>query len=88
MEELPGQEYTFKGVIDRVYPKHDLPADEVLTLKKGAKVMFVLNNPDAGYMNGTLGVVSKINSKAIQVRTVEENLSTSRLVTGITKSLK
>ena len=74
LEELPGQEYTFKGVIDRVYPKHDLPADEVLTLKKGAKVMFVLNNPDAGYMNGTLGVVSKINSKAIQVRTVEGKL--------------
>lgn len=30
---------------------------EKLVLKKGAKVMFLKNNPDKGYFNGTLGVV-------------------------------
>lgn len=33
-------------------------APEVLTLKKGAAVMFVKNNFDKGYVNGTLGTVS------------------------------
>lgn len=36
--------------------KHCL-APELLTLKKGALVMFVTNNFDAGYVNGTLGEV-------------------------------
>lgn len=33
-------------------------APEVLTLKKGAAVMFVKNNFEKGYVNGTLGTVS------------------------------
>lgn len=74
LDELPGQEYTFKGIIEGIYSKHDLPADQELTLKKGAKVMFVLNNPDAGYVNGTLGVVSKISNTSIEVRTVDGKL--------------
>lgn len=32
-------------------------APEVLTLKEGASVMFVKNNPAKGYINGTLGTV-------------------------------
>ncbi|MGB0850264.1 MAG: PIF1 family DEAD/DEAH box helicase, partial [Bacteroidia bacterium] len=31
---------------------------EKLVLKKGAKVMFLKNNPDKGYYNGTLGIVA------------------------------
>lgn len=33
-------------------------APEVLTLKKGAAVMFVKNNFEKGYVNGTLGVIA------------------------------
>lgn len=68
LEELPGKAYTYHGFIDRQYPKIDLPADEHLTLKKGAKVMFVLNRPDEGYMNGTLGVVESLNENSIKVK--------------------
>jgi hypothetical protein len=32
-------------------------APEVLTLKKGARVMFVKNSPELGFMNGTIGEV-------------------------------
>ena len=38
--------------------KSSVRAPEELVLKKDAKVMFVKNNFDAGYINGTLGVVS------------------------------
>jgi len=37
-------------------------APEVLSLKPGAKVMFVKNNFDLGYANGTLGVVTTCGS--------------------------
>lgn len=37
--------------------KKSVQAPELVELKKGAKVMFVKNNPDGGYINGTLGEV-------------------------------
>jgi ATP-dependent DNA helicase PIF1 len=40
-------------------------APEKLLLKKGASVMFVKNNFDQGYVNGTLGTVSGFNEKGI-----------------------
>jgi ATP-dependent DNA helicase PIF1 len=37
-------------------------APEKLILKKGAKVMFVKNNYDKGYVNGTLGVIENFDA--------------------------
>lgn len=45
-----------KNVVDLL--KRGCLAPEKLSLKKGAKVMFVKNNFDAGYVNGTLGEVA------------------------------
>lgn len=45
-------------------------APQTLKLKEGAKVMFVKNNFEEGYVNGTLGVVIKCGSDAIKVKTV------------------
>ncbi len=47
-------------------------APENLSLKEGAKVMFVKNNFEAGYVNGTLGVVVKCNESGIKVRTFND----------------
>lgn len=43
-------------------------APEILKLKKGAHVMFVKNNFDAGYANGTLGIVEDCSDDRIAVR--------------------
>ncbi len=45
-------------------------APEILRLKEGAKVMFVKNNSEAGYVNGTLGIIQKCSYNEIQVRTL------------------
>ncbi|HVS79832.1 MAG TPA: AAA family ATPase [Candidatus Paceibacterota bacterium] len=42
-------------------------APEVLTLKTGTRVMFVKNNFDAGYVNGTLGVVTGFDDMGMPV---------------------
>ena len=44
-------------------------APERLALKKSARVMFVKNNPDAGYMNGTLGEVINFKNDLPTVKT-------------------
>lgn len=47
--------------------KKSVRAEEQLELKKGAKVMFVKNNYDAGYINGTLGEVVKYSEEQLPV---------------------
>ena len=54
--------------------KKNCLAPEVLTLKKGAQVMFVKNNYEAGYVNGTLGTVVECGSFFPTVRTVSGKL--------------
>jgi len=49
-------------------------APETLRLKEGAKVMFVKNNFEEGYVNGTLGTVVKCGFEEIRVRTVSGNI--------------
>jgi ATP-dependent exoDNAse (exonuclease V) alpha subunit len=46
-------------------------APEHLSLKVGAKVMFVKNNFEKGYANGTLGVVTKCAMDEIVVKTLD-----------------
>jgi ATP-dependent exoDNAse (exonuclease V) alpha subunit len=48
-----------------------LPAPEALTLKVGAQVMFVKNDPDGGWVNGTIGIVEHLGEDIIRVRVGE-----------------
>jgi ATP-dependent exoDNAse (exonuclease V) alpha subunit len=47
--------------------KRSVLAPEKLTLKIGAQVIFVKNNPDNGYMNGTMGKVVKFTTTGYPV---------------------
>lgn len=63
LNKLPGDEYEYlmesKGKVNVVTAlKKGLLAPETLLLKRDAVVMFVKNNFEAGYVNGTLGVVT------------------------------
>ncbi|MBP1326903.1 ATP-dependent exoDNAse (exonuclease V) alpha subunit [Leucobacter exalbidus] len=42
------------------FKENTYPADEVLELKPGAQVMFLRNDPDGRWVNGTIGVVSQV----------------------------
>ena len=63
LAKLPGQQREFqmeshgrKPLVDSL--KKSCLAPEILKLKTGAKVMFVKNNFEEGYVNGTLGKVA------------------------------
>lgn len=74
LNRLPGQTFQYqmakrgKKKLTETLAKSCL-APEVLRLKKGAKVMFVKNNFEKGYVNGTLGIVTDCNDSAIEVKT-------------------
>ena len=69
MDELKGKEYTYKATITDTFPESMYPIDEQLTLKVGARVMFIKNDSstDKLYYNGKLGIVTSLSKQAINV---------------------
>ena len=67
LEELPDEPLCFNARIDGEFPENSYPADEVLTLKKGAQVMFVRNDPEGFYYNGKIGRVEDISEGMVMV---------------------
>ena len=62
LDALLGDAVTFGADITGEFPENSYPADEVLTLKKGAQVMFIRNDSDAGFYNGKIGKVTDISA--------------------------
>ena len=62
LEELPGKLRRFEADVQGDFPENTYPADYVLSLKVGAQVMFVRNDPDGAYYNGKIGKVTAIDS--------------------------
>jgi hypothetical protein len=60
LKELPGKPILFEAEIDGEFPENSYPADSVLSLKKGAQVMFIRNDPEGEYYNGKIGKVEEI----------------------------
>jgi len=74
LKKLPGDEHLFEmttkgrsALVDSL--KKSVLAPETLRLKKNAVVMFVKNNFEAGYVNGTLGVVEDFDKGVPVVKT-------------------
>ena len=61
LAELIGEETMFLGEIRGEFPLTSLPTPMELHLKPGAQVIFVKNDKDKRWVNGTLGIVSAID---------------------------
>ena len=69
MDALKGKEYTYKATVTDTFPESMYPIDEQLTLKVGARVMFIKNDSSTEklYYNGKLGIVTSLSKQAINV---------------------
>lgn len=61
LAELPGDAVTFRGEVTGDFPESSLPTSRELVLKPGAQVIFIKNDFDRRWVNGTIGVVSGFN---------------------------
>ncbi len=68
MRKLDGHPYTFQADVSGTFPEESYPTTSSLTLKKGAQVMFIKNDPDKRFINGTLGEVVSIDKESLSVR--------------------
>lgn len=70
LENLAGKLYDYKAsVLDGYVPKEEWPTDYHLQLKRGARVMFLKNEPERGFVNGSLGTVIRLDEYGIEVKT-------------------
>lgn len=75
LDALPGDIVTFGAEIDGEFPENSYPADEMLSLKKGAQVMFIRNDSEAGFYNGKIGKVSEIGANGVVSVTDSDGLT-------------
>lgn len=66
--------FTFHAEIEGEFNMKDVQSVNKLILKKGARIMFIKNNSVIGYVNGTMGVVKKVNKKGIDIITDDGNI--------------
>lgn len=74
MEKLDSKPYTFVAAVTGTFPEESYPTADSLTLKKGAQVMFIKNDPERRFINGTLGEVKSIDKNSIAVRLAESGM--------------
>lgn len=65
--------FTFKGRIEGDFPETSLPTSLELTLKEGAQVLFIKNDRERRWVNGTLGQISKIAADLLEVKLTDGN---------------
>lgn len=73
MNALTTPEFTFHGKVDGTFPDNDLPTSNELTLKEGAQVIFIRNDKDSRWYNGTIGMVSSLDNDKIEVELEDGN---------------
>ncbi|MHA3724774.1 ATP-dependent DNA helicase [Leucobacter sp. HY1910] len=60
LAEIRGSALKAVAEVTGEFKENTYPADEVLELKPGAQVMFLRNDPDGRWVNGTIGTVSRV----------------------------
>ena len=65
--ELDTELFEYLASVDGEFQQHIFPTDPVLKLKVGAQVMFLKNDPDKEFVNGSLGRIVELDTDKIKV---------------------
>ncbi len=82
LAKLPDAPHVFTAEIKKDFPANIYPTEEILTLKEGARVMFVRNDDQKPrrFYNGKIGVITEIDSEKIVVRCEDGDIEVNRMV--------
>lgn len=73
MRALKTPEYSYIGQIEGDFPENSLPTSLRLTLKEGAQVIFIRNDKEGRWYNGSIGKVTLLRQDEVYV-TLENGL--------------
>ncbi|MGL5980823.1 MAG: AAA family ATPase [Phocaeicola sp.] len=72
LAELPGEAIVLKGEIKGEFPATSLPTQMDLELKAGAQIIFIKNDQNKRWVNGTIGTVSGMSDEGDLYAVTEE----------------
>ena len=67
MQALKTPEQVYEGIIEKDFPESSLPTAKNLVLKVGAQVIFIRNDKEGRWYNGTIGKVTGLSSGTVFV---------------------
>ncbi len=81
LDKLTTRTYTYKAQVIGTFPENSYPTEEILTLREGARVMFIKNDTrtDKAFYNGKLGIVKTLDKKRIVVESDGEEIEVPML---------
>ena len=73
LDALDGDPSMFKGVIQGNFPESSLPTPIELLLKPGAQIIFIKNDKEKRWVNGTLGTIEYIDEEGGVIGIITES---------------
>ncbi|MBR4897342.1 MAG: AAA family ATPase [Prevotella sp.] len=73
LAQLDGEASMFKGIITGDFPESSLPTPIELSLKPSAQIIFIRNDKEKRWVNGTLGTISAIDEEEGVIGIVDED---------------
>ncbi len=73
LDKLAGEASMFRGTITGDFPESSLPTLMELELKCGAQIIFVKNDRDKQFVNGTLGTIIHIDEEEQEIGVMTED---------------
>lgn len=67
MQALKTPEFSYEGRIEGDFPENNLPTALNLVLKEGAQVIFIRNDKEGRWCNGTIGKVTRLEPDQVYV---------------------
>ena len=77
MGRLGAEEFVFNARVSGTFPPEAYPTAAQLVLKKGTQVMFIKNDPDKKFINGTLGEVFTLTRDSLKVKLADTGVIVS-----------
>lgn len=67
LDELKTPAMTFEAAVTDIFPEASFPTDRLLTLKEGAQVVFIRNDSERRWVNGTIGRVTSLSPEGLRI---------------------
>ncbi|TAL20703.1 WYL domain-containing protein [Patescibacteria group bacterium] len=67
LSHVPWKERIFEASVSGDFPEREAPTDVLLPLKRGARVMCVVNDGGSRFVNGSLGWVRAVHKNGVEV---------------------
>lgn len=68
LDQLTEKIWTYPAEVKGIFDPALYPTDAELQLRVGAQVMFIKNDPDRDYVNGTIGTVTSLSAERVVVK--------------------